>query len=281
MKYRGFMIIAILWEWQLSAQNIDLYLTLIEKGKMEDVQESLPELLNRYPDDAGVYFLQAMFIENGDSSLVLYRNVIKNFPDSDFAPKSEMKIGEYLFSRGLYSQASVQFKKILTKYPQGKHHQRAMDLMVNAYLATGEESTASTTVRTLKQLYPSLNYSDYEIGGVENTSKEAKLVRLDPGTTSSRIKSFKAARKIIVPKRVEKPWVVQVGAFGKFDNANRLKKQLQEYGFATEVHTVNSNGKRLHAVRIVRFETKSSAEKIGQKLKKKFGLDFRVLNNPE
>jgi len=281
MKYRGFMIIAILWGWQLSAQNIDLYLTLIEKGKMEDVQESLPELLNRYPDEAGVYFLQAMLNENGDSSLVLYRNVIKNFPDSDFAPKSEMKIGEYLFSRGLYSQASVQFKKILTKYPQGKHHQRAMDLMVNAYLATGEESTASTTVRTLKQLYPSLNYSGYEIGGVKNSSKEAKLVRLDPGTTSSRIKSFKAARKIIVPKRVEKPWVVQVGAFGKFDNANRLKKQLQEYGFATEVHTVNSNGKRLHAVRIVRFETKSSAEKIGQKLKKKFGLDFRVLNNPE
>tara|TARA_B100001079_G_scaffold53140_1_gene43960 strand:+ start:5791 stop:6636 length:846 start_codon:yes stop_codon:yes gene_type:complete len=281
MKYRGFMIIAILWGWQLSAQNIDLYLTLIEKGKMEDVQESLPELLNRYPDEAGVYFLQAMLNENGDSSLVLYRNVIKNFPDSDFAPKSEMKIGEYLFSRGLYSQASVQFKKILTKYPQGKHHQRAMDLMVNAYLATGEESTASTTVRTLKQLYPSLNYSGYEIGGVENSSKEAKLVRLDPGTTSSRIKSFKAARKIIVPKRVEKPWVVQVGAFGKFDNANRLKKQLQGYGFATEVHTVNSNGKRLHAVRIVRFETKSSAEKIGQKLKKKFGLDFRVLNNPE
>ena len=117
MKYRGFMIIAILWGWQLSAQNIDLYLTLIEKGKMEDVQESLPELLNRYPDEAGVYFLQAMLNENGDSSLVLYRNVIKNFPDSDFAPKSEMKIGEYLFSRGLYSQASVQFKKILTKYP--------------------------------------------------------------------------------------------------------------------------------------------------------------------
>jgi len=25
MKYRGFMIIAILWGWQLSAQNIDLY----------------------------------------------------------------------------------------------------------------------------------------------------------------------------------------------------------------------------------------------------------------
>ena len=75
--------------------------------------------------------------------------------------------------------------------------------------------------------------------------------------------------------------MIQVGAFGKFENANRLKKQLQGHGYGTEVHTVNSNGKRLHAVRIVRFETKDEADKIGKNLKKKFGLDFRLINNPE
>ena len=60
-----------------------------------------------------------------------------------------------------------------------------------------------------------------------------------------------------------------------------VEKQLQGHGYATEVHTLNSNGKRLHAVRIVRFETKEAGDKIGKRLKKKFGLDFRVLNNPE
>ena len=187
MKKRGFILIAVLWGWHLSAQNIDLYLTLLEKGRMDEVREILPELLNRYPDEAGVYFLQAMINENGDGSLVQFKNLIENFPESDYASKSAMKIGEYLFSRGLYSQASVQFKSVLSKYPQGDHHQRALDLMVNAFHATGEEKSAKSTLRVMKQLYPSLNYKQYGIDGLDNSARDAKLVRLDPGTTSSRI----------------------------------------------------------------------------------------------
>ena len=156
-----------------------------------------------------------------------------------------------------------------------------MDLMVNSYFATGEEDSAKVALRTMKQLYPSLNYTNYNIEGLNNNPREARLIKLDPIEISSRIKSAKAKRKVMLPQKKPKPWVVQVGAFGKYENANRLKKQLQGHGFATEVHTVDSNGKRLHAVRIVRYETKESAEVIGQKIKKNFGLDFRVINNPE
>ena len=51
--------------------------------------------------------------------------------------------------------------------------------------------------------------------------------------------------------------------------------------FLTEVHKINSNGKRLHAVRIERYQSKTEAEKIGRSLKSKFGLDFRVINSPK
>ena len=274
-------ILTIIWGWNLHSQNIDLYLTLLEKGRMDEVKENLPELLNRYPNEAGVYLLQAMVNENGDDSLIQFRNIIEKFPESEFASLAAMKIGEYLFSRGLYSQAGVQFKIVLFKYPQGDNHQRAMDLMVNSYFATGEEDSAKVALRTMKQLYPSLNYTNYNIEGLNNNPREARLIKLDPNEISSRIKSAKAKRKVMLPQKKTKPWVVQVGAFGKYENANRLKKQLQSHGFATEVHTVDSNGKRLHAVRIVRYETKESAEVIGQKIKKNFGLDFRVINNPE
>ena len=274
-------ILTIIWGWNLHSQNIDLYLTLLEKGRMDEVKENLPELLNRYPNEAGVYLLQAMVNENGDDSLIQFRNIIEKFPESEFASLAAMKIGEYLFSRGLYSQAGVQFKIVLFKYPQGDNHQRAMDLMVNSYFATGEEDSAKVALRTMKQLYPSLNYTNYNIEGLNNNPREARLIKLDPNEISSRIKSAKAKRKVMLPQKKPKPWVVQVGAFGKYENASRLKKQLQGRGFATEVHTVDSNGKRLHAVRIVRYETKESAEVIGQKIKKNFGLDFRVINNPE
>ena len=262
-------------------QNINLYLTLLEKGQIQEVKDNLPELLDRYPDEAGVYYIQALVNEDGDSSIDQFQKIIKNFPSSQFAAKSEMKIGEYFFARGLYSQASTQLKKLIYKYVDAKDHQRALDLMINSYMATGEEDSAKVALRMIKQLYPSLKFDKYGIDVIDKDSKEVKLVRLDSDEITKKIKSRKKKKRKPLPKDLLKPWVIQVGAFGKYENANRLKKQIQSNGYSAEVHAVNSNGKRLHAVRIVRFISKKDAEKIGKGLKKKFGLDFRVLNNPE
>lgn len=262
-------------------QNINLYLTLLEKGRTQEVKDNLPELLDRYPDEAGVYYIQALVNEDGDSSIDQFQKIIKNFPSSQFAAKSEMKIGEYFFARGLYSQASTQLKKLIYKYVDSEDHQRALDLMVNSYIATGEEDSAKVALRMIKQLYPSLKFDKYGIEVIYKDSKEVKLVRLDSDEITKKIKSRKKKKRKPLPKDLLKPWVIQVGAFGKYENANRLKKQIQSNGYSAEVHAVNSNGKRLHAVRIVRFISKKDAEKIGKGLKKKFGLDFRVLNNPE
>ena len=262
-------------------QNINLYLTLLEKGRTQEVKDNLPELLDRYPDEVGVYYIQALVNEDGDSSIDQFQKIIKNFPSSKFAAKSEMKIGEYFFARGLYSQASTQLKKLIYKYVDSEDHQRALDLMVNSYIATGEEDSAKVALRMIKQLYPSLKFDKYGIEVIYKDSKEVKLVRLDSDEITKKIKSRKKKKRKPLPKDLLKPWVIQVGAFGKYENANRLKKQIQNNGYSAEVHAVNSTGKRLHAVRIVRFISKKDAEKIGKGLKKKFGLDFRVLNDPE
>jgi adenylate kinase family enzyme len=192
-----------------------------------------------------------------------------------------MKIGEYFFARGLYSQASIQLKKVIYKYVDAKNHQRALDLMINSYMATGQEDSAKVALKMIKQLYPSLIFDKYGIVLIDKFSREVKLVRLNSEEITKKIKSRKKKKRKPLPKDLIKPWVIQVGAFGKYENANRLKKQIQGNGYSAEVHAVNSNGNRLHAVRIVRFISKKDAEKIGKGLKKKFGLDFRVLNNPE
>jgi len=283
MLFRFFNLFLIGSTFFLRAQNIDLYLTLLEKGKISEVKENLPELIERYPNDPGVFFLKGLISSDADEALLNYQNLISEFPNSDYAPLSEMKIGEYLFARGLYSQASVQFKKTIINYPIGDHHQRALDLMVNSYRASGENDSVKIALINIKDLYPKLDFIKYGVRGVNNGKREAKLVRLDPAIINDRFKSKKAKRKTsnFISKPKDKPWVVQVGAFGKYNNAKRLKNQLQNNGFITEIHTINNNGKRLHAVRLVRYEEKSDAEKIGEKLKKKYGLDFRVINNPK
>ena len=265
-----------------NAQNINLYLTLIQKGRYSEVKENLPDLLSRYPNEAGVFFIQALINNDGDSSLSQYQKLIETFPESEFAAMSSMKIGEYLFARGLYSQASVQLKKSLFEYPKGDHHQRALDLMVNSYIATGEQDSAKISLNLFSSLYPKLNYQKYNLGTLSRPKNDARLVRIDKNLINEKIKTVKAKRaKSKIKKKVYRPWVVQVGAFGRYENANRLKKQLQSGGFPTEVHRINSNGKRLHAVRIVRYQNKSEADKIGRSLKSKFGLDFRIINSPK
>ena len=187
-------------------QNINLYLTLLEKGRIQEVKENLPELLDRYPNEAGVYFVQALINLDGDSSINQFQEIIINYPNSQFAAKSEMKIAEYFFARGLYSQASTQLKKIIYKYVDANDHQRALDLMVNSYMATGEEDSAKVALRMIKQLYPSLKFDKYEIGLIDKNSKEVKLVRLDSDEITKKIKSRKKKKRKPLPKDLLKPW---------------------------------------------------------------------------
>jgi len=274
-------IILIFFSFAYS-QNINLYLTLIEKGRYDEVRENIPDLLSRYPNEPGVKYIQALINNDGDASLAQYKKVIENFPDSEFASQSSIKIGEYLFARGLYSQASAQLKKTIFDYPKSDFHQRALDLMINSYIATGEKDSARISLALISDLYPKLDYKKYNLGVTPSSKKDSKLVRIDKNSVNERIKIVKAKRtKAKSKKKAYMPWVVQVGAFGKYENANRLKKQLQSSGFPTEVHRINSNGNRLHAVRVVRYETKNQADKIGRSLKSKFGLDFRIINSPK
>ncbi|MEE8336299.1 MAG: SPOR domain-containing protein [Candidatus Neomarinimicrobiota bacterium] len=266
----------------ISAQDINLYLSLLERGHIREVQDNIPELLSRYPYNPGIKYIQALVTLKGDSSYTLYREIIDEYPNSSYASEAALKIGEYLFARGLYSQSSTQLKEYLFVYPRAAHHQRALDLMVNSLQATGEETEAVKILKKLKQIYPGLDYNKYGLSGLGTSAGEAKLVKLDPEKTITRIKAKlpKKKTRIIVSRGIPNPWVVQVGAFGKYDNAKRLQNQLKKNGYKAVIQAVNSNGRRLHTVRVVRFDTRAKATEIGRVLKQKFGLDFRVINKP-
>ena len=94
------------------AQNIDLYLKLIDEGKTEGVKENLPELISKYPKNPGVIYIKGLLTQDGKKSIEIYNEIIKTYPDTKYAPYSAMKIGEYFYSRGLYTQAASLLKNI-------------------------------------------------------------------------------------------------------------------------------------------------------------------------
>ncbi len=244
----------------LFAQNVDMYLSLLHEGQTEGVKEYLPELISKYPNDPGVLYLQALMTSDGMKSLEMYSNLLDKFPASKYAPDAAVKIGEYFYARGLYSQAGRQLCQIPRRYPRFPDIQRVVDLTVSSFKAIGEEDSVRYYVGIYQSMFPALDVEGY---GVTKLKRPSSSMKLKP--------------KLMEPK----PYVVQIGAFGNVGNANRMKLQVSQIGYEVEISPVQTNGRKLHAVRVVRFKNKSEAERVGKVIKKKLGTDYRVLYRPK
>ena len=241
----------------LLSQNVDLYFSLVEEGELDGVKENLPELLSKFPNDPGVLFLKAALTEDGESALEQYRYVIKKFPSSTYAPKAAMKIGEYFYARGLYTQCASLLKNIPVQYPRYPQMQRLTDLLINSFNAIGEADSAKYYSLVLKSMFPTIE-----------TNIETKDNKL------SQVFSFSKRNEHLGP------YVVQVGAFSSKENAKRLKLQISQLGHDVSINKVDSNGKTFYAVRINRYKSKRKAEEIGKDIRSKLGVNYRVLYRP-
>tara|TARA_Y100000591_G_scaffold9909_1_gene7787 strand:+ start:318 stop:1082 length:765 start_codon:yes stop_codon:yes gene_type:complete len=241
----------------LSSQNLDLYFSLIEEGELDGVKESLPELLSKLPNDPGVLFLRATLTEEGESALEQYKYIVKNFPSSIYAPEAAMKIGEYFYARGLYTQCASLLKNIPVQYPRYPQMQRLTDLMINSFNAIGEADSAKYYSLIIKSMFPAIE-----------TNVETKDNKL------SQVFSFRKKNENLGP------YVVQVGAFSSKENANRLRLQISQLGHDVSINKVDSNGKNFFAVRVNRYKSKMQAEEIGRDIKSKLGVNYRVLYRP-
>ena len=241
----------------LASQNIDLYFSLIDEGELDGVKENLPELLSKYPNDSGVLFLKALLTDDGESALDQYKYIVKTFPKSIYAPEAAMKIGEYFYARGLYTQCASLLKNIPIKYPRYPQMQRLTELMINSFNAIGEADSAKYYALIIKSMFPAIE--------TNISNNDNKL---------SQVFSF--------GKKTEDlgPYVVQIGAFSKKENAKRLKLQVRQLGHDVSINKVDSNGKTFYAVRINRYSSKIKAEQIGKNIKSKLGVNYKVLYRP-
>jgi len=239
------------------AQNIDMYLSLLEKGNIKDVRETLPELISKFPNNAGVLYLKALTTVDGASSIKQYKNIIKNYSESKYAANSAMKLGEYFYARGLYTQSANLLKNIPHKYPRFQDMQRLTDLMINSFNAIGEGDSAKYYGLIIKSMFPTIN--------AEIKEDDMKL---------SQVFDFKKK------KSNRGPYVVQIGAFSSKENAKRLKLQVSQLGHDVSINKVDSNGKTFFAVRVNSYNSKKKAENIGKDIKSKLGVSYRVLYRP-
>jgi tetratricopeptide (TPR) repeat protein len=251
---------------------------------MDEVRDSLPYLSSQYPNSPFVLYLKAAVNSNGEEAIEQYKTIVIDYPNSVASELSIMKIGEYLYSIGLYSQA-IQHLKIIPLYcPESNNIERAVNLMKKSYLASGEKDSIDHYIEIFSKKYPQLNFNDYDYYStiiLKQEKPKTEIVSQEEKPKTEEI--LKETVEVVEPtitlekkKLGEKPWVIQVGAFRDKKNAEAIVNRLESAGYIVEV-IENSSALKLFLVQIVRFSTIEKAINVGEKVSDQFGLEFRIL----
>ena len=90
-----------------------------------------------------------------------------------------MKIGEYFYARGLYTQCASLLKNIPIKYPRYPQMQRLTDLMINSFNAIGEADSAKYYALIIKSMFPAIETNiennDDKLSQVFSFKKKMKI----------------------------------------------------------------------------------------------------------
>ena len=254
-------VIIFLFPLIIYCQNVEMYLSLIYEGHTEGIEDKINEILLKHPNDPGVIYLKALITTDGSKALELYNSIIEKFPKSKFAVESSVKIGEYLYSKGLYSQSAQQLRLIPRSYPRYPDIEKVVNLMSASFIAIGAEDSLKYYLGIYQSMFPNIMFQEYDI------LKGAKNININ--------------QKEILENSPLKPYVIQIGAFGNIQNAKRLKLQVAQIGYDVKIVPVQTNGRTFNAVRVVSYKSKSQAEKVGKVIKKKLGVEYRVLYRPK
>ncbi len=206
---------------------------------------------------------------DGDSAIEVYKEIINKYPSSKYSEGASSKIGQYLYSRGLYTQASKHLRKFIFRHHKSKDLSRIMGMFLRSFDATGELDSAQYFVDKYFNKYPKQHLIKNELGYIPDSIKRIKYYKE---------KIVKKDSKVVGAQGEQGNWMVQVGAFGNRNNAVNLKEKLIKGGYSVTINTLTSNKKTLFAVRVGPFKSRRSAKDKGQELNNIYRLDYQLLN---
>ncbi|UCH63189.1 MAG: SPOR domain-containing protein [Fidelibacterota bacterium] len=257
-------------------QDLDYYFSLAYQGKVEEVAEALPQLYDQHPDDGTVLYLEGLITRDGDDAIDIYKRVARLYPSSPYADDAILKIGEYLYSRGLYVQAAQYLKRIPVHYPRSDLVYPGVRLFLNAMLVSGNRDTALFYAQVFSRKYSEIEF-DLEAGkafGGPESHSQIDSKSAVPGPGAPRRTDSTPPKDPGTMQRFK----LQVGAFSVQENAERQKALLESLNYRVEIIRTRSGDRILHIVMVIGFRSREDAEMAGRLLKENYGISYLVLS---
>ena len=180
LKLNFFSILILLslitFSVKLYSQEVDIvpYLKAIENGNIGQAKEALFDLKEKNPADPSVMFLDAVLKENGQEAVVIYQDIVDNYPKSKYADAALYRIFSYYYALGLYETAQEKLKQLKTSCPTSPYIQVA-----DQNLSALEKSEVKEQKNVVEETKPKVE-EDYKFtiqaGAFTNLDNANKLI---------------------------------------------------------------------------------------------------------
>ncbi len=118
------LTIAMMVAFQTFAQgNLDItpYLERFQKNGAAELRQEVSDLAERYPDDAGVRYLQGLVMEDGTDAVRVFQGLVDRYPQSEWADDALFRVYQFYYSLGLYRTADLKWAQLQKEYPDSPH----------------------------------------------------------------------------------------------------------------------------------------------------------------
>jgi tetratricopeptide (TPR) repeat protein len=225
-----------------------------------------------------VLFLEGLITADGEQALEMYQKVSRLYPTSPYADDALMKIGEYLYARGLYIQAAQYLQRIPIHYPRSDLLYPSIRLFLNAMTVSGNRDTALFYTQVFAKKYPQIEF-DLEAGRAAGSKEDTtQLVSERPAglpIPDAEVKDDEPERA--PTSSAGRAYRLQAGAFGRRDNAERRKAILQSLNYKVRITPTRSSSGRLYLVMVEGFSSRAEAERAGTRLSDNYGIENFVV----
>lgn len=279
------IVLTLICSAAAAGQSVDQYLQEIEQGQYGRARADLPELLKDYPDAPGVKYLRGVLEPDGDKAYHIFKEIADKSRNNQYKDDAILKVGEYLYTRGLYISAERYLRQIPVHYPRSPHIERASNLLIRSMAAAGKVDSSRTWARVLQRQYPDIDFS-FQLDGIRSSPEQSPPAEssappepvdlsqenpyYDPDEAGGEADSSQEAQDTA-------GYAIQVGAFSSLENAESGKEIFEEHDYPVQIRKRERNNVELYLVWIGQYDTREEAERIGNEIKQKLALPYFIL----
>lgn len=248
-------------------------LNWLQDNSLEKLQQYFERIQHRYPNSAITLFLKAFIEKDGGRAAQFYQQFIQQFPNSSYAENALLKLAQYYYAVGSYIAARQYLDNLIDQFPNSSSAPLAKYLAARCLLAMGYYDSAEKELKEFINEFPNSSYKtiarqELNFPREQGKSESAKDQKIDVKNEYDMLVQFSQGQG---------QYTLQIGAFGRRDNALKLKESFSQRGYNVQITTKYLSDQLLYLVWLGEFQTEAQAQRFAAELKDRYSVTSQVI----